>query len=71
MPFSASADPSRRCLYWRFIDRHREFFAGNPRMSVMMAQCDRMGARLDEHRRTAKHFLIRSDCQACSMKNMS
>ena len=31
-------------LYWRFIDRHREFFAGNPRMSAMVAQCDRMGA---------------------------
>jgi deoxyribodipyrimidine photolyase-related protein len=46
-------------LYWRFIDRHRAFFAGNPRMSVMVAQCDRMGSRLDEHRRTAEHFLSR------------
>ena len=46
-------------LYWRFIDRHREFFAGNPRMSVMVAQCDRMGGRLDEHLRTAEQFLTR------------
>jgi deoxyribodipyrimidine photolyase-related protein len=46
-------------LYWRFIDRHREFFAGNPRMSVMVAQCDRMGSRLDEHLRTAEQFLTR------------
>ncbi|HPM83814.1 MAG TPA: cryptochrome/photolyase family protein [Candidatus Anammoximicrobium sp.] len=46
-------------LYWRFIDRHREFFAGNPRMSVMVAQCDRMGSRLEQHRRTAEQFLRR------------
>lgn len=44
-------------LYWRFIDRHRDFFARNPRMSVMAAQCERMGRRLDEHRRTAEQFL--------------
>jgi len=46
-------------LYWRFIDRHRDFFAGNPRMAVMVAQCERMGSRLDEHRRTAAEFLAR------------
>ena len=46
-------------LYWRFIDRHREFFAATPRMSVMVAQCERMGTRLDEHRRTAEQFLTR------------
>jgi deoxyribodipyrimidine photolyase-related protein len=44
-------------LYWRFIDRHRDFFAANPRMSVMVAQCDRMGTRLDDHRQTAERFL--------------
>jgi deoxyribodipyrimidine photolyase-related protein len=44
-------------LYWRFIDRHRDFFAANPRMSVMAAQCDRMGTRLDDHRQTAERFL--------------
>jgi deoxyribodipyrimidine photolyase-like uncharacterized protein len=46
-------------LYWRFVDRHRDFFAANPRMSVMVAQCERMGTRLDEHRRTAAQFLTR------------
>jgi len=46
-------------LYWRFIDRHRDFFASNPRMSVMVAQCERMGGRLDEHRRVAAEFLAR------------
>ena len=44
-------------LYWRFIDRHRAFFAGNPRLSVMVAQCDRMGSRLNEHLRVAEPFL--------------
>lgn len=34
-------------LYWRFIDRHREFFAGNPRLSLMPRQLD----RLDPQRR--------------------
>ncbi|MBM4091201.1 MAG: cryptochrome/photolyase family protein [Planctomycetes bacterium] len=46
-------------LYWRFIDRHRDFFAANPRMSVMVTQCERMGSRLDEHRRTAAEYLAR------------
>lgn len=46
-------------LYWRFIDRHRDFFARNPRMSVMVAQCDRMGDRLTEHHRIAEAFLTR------------
>jgi deoxyribodipyrimidine photolyase-related protein len=44
-------------LYWRFIDRHRAFFTGNPRMSVMVTQCDRMGSRLAEHLRIADGFL--------------
>jgi deoxyribodipyrimidine photolyase-related protein len=46
-------------LYWRFIHRHRDFFAANPRMSVMVAQCERMGSRLDEHLRTAEQYLAR------------
>lgn len=44
-------------LYWRFIDLHRDFFAMNPRMSVMVKQCDRLGPRLAEHHRTANAFL--------------
>jgi deoxyribodipyrimidine photolyase-related protein len=46
-------------LYWRFIDRHRPFFRKNPRMSVMVSQCDRLGDRLIEHHRTAEKFLER------------
>lgn len=44
-------------LFWRFIDRHRDFFSQNPRMSVMVAQCNRLGPRLIEHHRTADKFL--------------
>ena len=29
-------------LYWRFIDRHREFFLKNPRLSMMVRIFDKM-----------------------------
>ncbi len=35
-------------LYWRFIDKHREFFSGNPRLALMPKALD----RLDRERRT-------------------
>jgi deoxyribodipyrimidine photolyase-related protein len=44
-------------LYWRFIDRHREFFKRNPRMSVMVGQLDRMGTKLKQHHMVADQFL--------------
>ncbi len=44
-------------LYWRFIDREREFFSANPRMRVMVGQLERMGPKLDHHRRVAERFL--------------
>ncbi|MGB5354629.1 MAG: cryptochrome/photolyase family protein [Woeseia sp.] len=28
-------------LYWRFVDKHREFFAGNPRLSMMVRMLDK------------------------------
>jgi deoxyribodipyrimidine photolyase-related protein len=46
-------------LYWRFIDRHRDFFCKNPRMSVMVSQCNRLGPKLTEHHRVAEKFLER------------
>ncbi len=46
-------------LYWRFIDKHRSFFKSNPRMSVMVAQCERMGLKLQQHHRVADKFLER------------
>ncbi|MCY2982537.1 MAG: cryptochrome/photolyase family protein [Planctomycetota bacterium] len=44
-------------LYWRFIDREREFFSSNPRMRVMVGQLDRMGKKLDHHREVSERFL--------------
>ncbi len=44
-------------LYWRFIDHHRDFFSGNPRMSVMVSQLNRMGQKLSRHREVAGQFL--------------
>jgi deoxyribodipyrimidine photolyase-related protein len=29
-------------LYWRFIDKHRDFFGKNPRLSMMVKLLDRM-----------------------------
>ena len=31
-------------LYWRFIDKHREFFASNPRLALMPRALDRLDA---------------------------
>ncbi|MEZ6138663.1 MAG: cryptochrome/photolyase family protein [Pirellulaceae bacterium] len=44
-------------LYWRFIDREREFFSSNPRMRVMVGQLDRMGEKLTQHKSNAERFL--------------
>ncbi len=44
-------------LYWRFVSKHRDFFAKNPRMSVMVSQCERMGSKLDKHIDVADRFL--------------
>jgi len=45
-------------LYWRFIDRHREFFAGNPRLALMPRALDRQSKqRLDTIFTAAEAFL--------------
>lgn len=46
-------------LYWRFVDRHESFFAGNPRMAVMAKMKQKLGPKMDQHRRTANAFLER------------
>jgi deoxyribodipyrimidine photolyase-related protein len=46
-------------LYWRFVDRHADFFAANPRMAVMAKMRDKLGNRLQEHLRVADAFLGR------------
>jgi deoxyribodipyrimidine photolyase-related protein len=51
-------------LYWRFVDRHRSFFAANPRMSMMARQCERLGPRLTQHHKTAERFLAQLDIRS-------
>lgn len=45
-------------LYWRFIHKHQDFFAGNPRMAMMARQWDRLGtARQQKHLHMAETYL--------------
>ena len=45
-------------LYWRFISKHRETLAKNPRMRLTVANLDRMDERLRrEHLAVAEEFL--------------
>jgi deoxyribodipyrimidine photolyase-related protein len=46
-------------LYWRFIHRHMDFFATNPRMSMAASACRKLGSRLTQHLQTADSFLER------------
>ncbi len=46
-------------LYWRFVDRHSEFFAANPRMSIMVKMKEKLGPKMTEHHRVAEAFLTR------------
>ena len=36
-------------LYWRFIDKHREFFGGNPRLALMPRALDRLDSGRRSH----------------------
>ncbi|KPK48688.1 MAG: hypothetical protein AMJ63_17985 [Myxococcales bacterium SG8_38_1] len=45
-------------LYWRFIDKHRDFFASNPRLALMPRALDRLEAgRRNEIFEAAEAFL--------------
>ena len=45
-------------LYWRFIDKHRDFFARNPRMRVMIFQLEKMDKNVrHRHHSVADQFL--------------
>lgn len=47
-------------LFWRFIDKHQEFFLSNPRMSMMVHSFNRMSPDKKEvHLTTAETFLKR------------
>ena len=48
-------------LYWRFIDRHRDFFQANPRLSMMVRLLDRMDpVRRERLGSSAEAFLERA-----------
>ena len=36
-------------LYWRFINKHRDFFSKNPRLSLMVSSYDKMDASRREN----------------------
>jgi len=45
-------------LYWRFIDKHRDFFAANPRLALMPRALDRLSADRRRHIfKVAEEFL--------------
>jgi deoxyribodipyrimidine photolyase-related protein len=46
-------------LYWRFIDKHAEYLAQNPRTAVIVTMRDRMKGKIKDHRRIAELFLDR------------
>ncbi len=47
-------------LYWRFIDKHRDFFSGNPRLGLMVRSLDRISPeRLERIFAAAEAFIER------------
>ncbi|MBT8042975.1 MAG: hypothetical protein KJN98_07375 [Pontiella sp.] len=49
-------------LFWRFIDRHRDFFKSNPRLSMMVKSLERMpDDKRREHLARAQAFLEQLD----------
>jgi len=47
-------------LYWNFIDKHRQFFLNNPRMSMMVRQSDKMEtAKRTRLQATRERFISR------------
>ena len=45
-------------LYWRFIEKNREFFSGNPRLALMPRGLDRLdGERCSRIFAAAEDFL--------------
>ena len=44
-------------LFWTFIADYHEFFASQPRLSMMARTCEKLGPKLVAHRRKAETFL--------------
>jgi deoxyribodipyrimidine photolyase-related protein len=45
-------------LYWRFVDKHRDLFLKNPRLSLAVATLDKMGDRFPHLMAVAEKFLL-------------
>lgn len=51
-------------LFWRFVERHRDYFAGNQRLGMMVVQLDRRDPEKSERQReAAEAFLRRLDAE--------
>ena len=45
-------------LFWRFMDKHRDFFESNPRLGMLLGNLNRMKKEtLENHFNTAESFL--------------
>ncbi|MCA0131878.1 cryptochrome/photolyase family protein [Winogradskyella alexanderae] len=45
-------------LFWTFMDKHRDFFSSNPRLSMLLGNLDRMKKEtLENHFNNAKNFI--------------
>lgn len=44
-------------LYWRFVDKHRDLFLKNPRLSLAVRSLDQMGPRFPRLLTTAENYL--------------
>ncbi|TVQ37295.1 MAG: cryptochrome/photolyase family protein [Spirochaetaceae bacterium] len=44
-------------LFWRFLERHRTYFCGQPRLGMLVKQLDRNASRTAEHARIAERYL--------------
>ncbi|HMO13374.1 MAG TPA: cryptochrome/photolyase family protein [Pirellulaceae bacterium] len=44
-------------LYWRFVWKHRDHLAQNPRTKLMIKQCERMGRKIEQHLSLSDQFL--------------
>ncbi|NNE33463.1 MAG: cryptochrome/photolyase family protein [Winogradskyella sp.] len=44
-------------LFWTFMDKHRDFFSGNPRLGMLLGNLDRMKKEtLEDHFKAAKDY---------------
>ena len=46
-------------LYWRFIDKHKEFFLSNPRLAMMPRLLEKMGEeKLNQYKKCVEEYRV-------------